>query len=34
MRLIMSFVIPVMFCEVTNVHCVYWSDTTMFIGTI
>ena len=28
------FVIPVVFCDITNVQCVYWSDTTVFIGRI
>ena len=31
---IMRFVIPVVFYEITNVECVYWSDTTVFIGRI
>jgi len=30
----MRFVIPVVFYEITNVGCVYWSDTTIFIGRI
>jgi len=29
---IMRFVIPVVFCEITNVERVYCSDTTIFIG--
>ena len=31
---IMSFVIPVVFYEVTNVQYVYWSDTAIFTGRI
>jgi len=31
---IMRFVIPVVFYAITNVQCVYWSDTAIFIGTI
>jgi len=30
----MRFVISVVFYEITNVECVYWSDTTVFIGRI
>jgi len=30
--IIMRFVIPIVFYEITNVQCVYWSDTTIFIG--
>ena len=30
----MRFVIPVVFYDVTNVQCVYWSDTAVFVGTI
>jgi len=30
----MRFVIPVVSYEITNVQCVYWSDTTIFIGRI
>jgi len=30
----MRFVIPVVFCEITAVVCVYWSDTTIFVGRI
>jgi len=30
----MRFVIPVVFYEITNVECVYWSNTTVFIGRI
>jgi hypothetical protein len=30
----MRFVIPVVFCEITNVQCVYWSDTAIFFGRI
>jgi hypothetical protein len=33
-NVIMRFVIPVAFYEITNVECVYWSDTTVFIGRI
>ena len=32
MTAIMRFVIPVVFYEITNIQCVYWSDTTLFIG--
>ena len=32
--LIMRFVIPVVFYEITNVGSVYWSDTAVFIGRI
>ena len=31
---IMRFVIPVVLYEVTNVECVYWSDTAIFIGRV
>jgi len=31
---IMRFVIPVVFYEITNVECVYSSNTTIFIGRI
>jgi len=31
---IMRFVIPVMFYEITNVECVYSSNTTVFTGRI
>ena len=31
---IMRFVIPVVFCEITNVECMYWPNTTVFIGRI
>jgi len=31
---IMGFVIPVVFYEITNVECVYWCNTTVFIGRI
>jgi len=31
---IMRFVIPVMFYEISNVECMYWSYTTIFIGRI
>ena len=31
---VMRFVIPVVLYEVTNVECVYWSDTAIFIGRI
>jgi len=30
----MKFVIPVVLYEITNVQCVYWSNTTIFIGRI
>ena len=30
----MRFVIPVAFYEITNVECVYWSNTTIFVGRI
>jgi len=33
-HLIIRFVTPVVFYEITNVECVYWSDTTIFIGRI
>jgi len=32
--IIMSFIIPVVFYEITNVECVYLSNTTIFIGRI
>jgi len=32
--MIMKFVIPVVFYEITKVECVYWFDTTIFIGRI
>jgi len=31
---IMRFVIPIVFYEITNVECVYSSNTTIFIGRI
>ena len=31
---VMRFVIPVVFYEITNLHSVYWSNTTIFIGRI
>jgi len=31
---LMRFVIPIVFYEITNVQCVYWSNTTVFIGKI
>jgi len=34
LRKIVRFVIPVMFYEITNVVCVYSSNTTIFIGRI
>ena len=33
-KLIMRFVIPVVFYEITDVECVYSSDITIFIGRI
>ena len=30
----MRFVIPVVYYGITNVECVYWSDTTIVIGRI
>jgi len=32
--IIIRFVIPVVFYEITKVQCVYWSDTAVFIGRI
>jgi len=32
--IIMRFVITVVFYEITHVQCVYWSNTTIFIGRI
>jgi len=32
--LIMTFVITIVFYEITNVQCVYWSNITIFIGRI
>jgi len=32
--LVMNFVTPVVFYEITNVQCVYWSNSTIFIGRI
>jgi hypothetical protein len=34
MKLIVRLVIPVVFYEITNVECVYLSNTTIFIGRI
>jgi len=34
LRRIMRFVIPVVIYEITNVECVYSSNTTIFIGRI
>jgi len=31
---ITRLVIPVVFYDITNAQCVYWSDTTIFIGRI
>ena len=33
-RLVMRFVIPVVFYVITNEQCVYWTDTAIFIGRI
>jgi len=33
-EMIMRFAIPVVFSAATNVQCVYWSDTAVFIGRI
>jgi len=33
-EVIMRFVVPVVFYEITNVECVYSSNTTIFIGRI
>ena len=31
---VVRFIIPVVFYEIANVECVYWSDTAIFIGRI